>query len=245
MSVMNNWYYLNNQEWIGPFDEIKMRSLFISNVINKDTLVVSKGNDSGDPLSKAIPWASRDLTESPPHPWRRYLARALDESIIITIICFLVYILLAPSEPVTMFLTLFLGCCIGYLLFCPIINALLIGYTGSSIGKEILGVKILDSNYNTIGFQMAIKREWLVMLRGEALYCPSISWMAQNIAYYNIYRYGTTSWDRDLNLKILYKADGIKQDVAMVFVSSLQLLFLTMIFVSIYFWAQRNLGLFQ
>ncbi len=235
---MSNWYYLNGEEWIGPFNEIKMRALFVTNVINRDTVVINKNDDNGEPLCKALPSVSGDFAEFTPHPWRRYFARGLDHSIYFCIS--LIPTLFLESVLELSFSIMITVACLDAFLFCPIINALIIGYSGSSIGKAILGIKILDSNYNVIGFKRAFKREWMVLIRGFGLCLPSISWITNAISYYSLYKYGITSWDRDLNLKVLYKPDGMKQDLAMTFVIIINIVFVGILFGIIYTWAKSN-----
>jgi hypothetical protein len=93
------------------------------------------------------------------------------------------------------------------------INAILIGFTSASVGKWIFGVRILDSNSRPIGFVKAIKREVIVWFRGLGLGIPFVTLFTASSAYRTLNKNGVTSWDRDMNLSVSQRPNGLRQVV--------------------------------
>lgn len=151
------------------------------------------------------------------YPWRRFLARILDMSISFFFIKVPFTMLFGISFIFTEFLfggfglftvtTIILFVAMFMLSFVAhiFINAFLISYSGMSIGKYFFGVSVYNSDGSLLDFNKALKREWLVFYRGEALWIPIISTIAWVVAYFNLTNNGTTSWDRDLQTKLLYR----------------------------------------
>src|SRR5215471_10817168 len=98
------WYYLQGDQSVGPVSEEQLLTLVHSNTLTKTALIWSQGLEEWKPiqvvldLENELPpplpsYTSNDVqqkkaqiatniwAESPPHPWRRYLARMLDISI--------------------------------------------------------------------------------------------------------------------------------------------------------------------
>lgn len=163
---------------------------------------------------KYIGWAEHD---SKTYPWRRCFARVLDMNVSFFFIKLLVKILFGINFFFTDFLfdgfgiftvrtiMLFLSIFIFSFLAHIFINAFLISYSGMSIGKYFFGVSVYNADGILLDFNKACKREWMVFYRGEALWIPIISTIAWVVAYFNLTKNGTTSWDRDLQTKLLYR----------------------------------------
>lgn len=154
-----------------------------------------------------------------PHPWRRYLARILDTTINGSIIFIALAALFFAVDPNSatrffnyigdsknQFIDLFLTC-----LLAPFINAAFIGFTGGSIGKWLFGVKVVNQQGNAIGYRTALYREFLVWLYGMGLGIPLINIGAFLHQHSQLNKNKITSWDRDLNLKIIYRPHGALQ----------------------------------
>ncbi|WP_277813934.1 RDD family protein [Rickettsia asembonensis] len=85
------------------------------------------------------------------------------------------------------------------------INAFLLYLTGSTIGKLLLGVKILNNNNKRPNFFKLLWREIIILLKGLGLGIPLIGELANFFSYKYFIFNNTTSWDKKLNLKILYR----------------------------------------
>lgn len=211
---MTKYYYFENNNWVGLFEENEIKNFLSKGLINKHTLVKGENEEEGRTLDIVFSWASAEWSEDMPHPWRRWFARACDSGfsyiISLLIITFLTndenaHLLLEDTSPLTIYSTLF------YLLLSFFLPAFLICLTGKSIGKWLFGIQILNDDGSTLGFAKSLHREWMVTWRGLGLNIPIISMYANYKGYRTLTGDGITSWDKDLNIKVLYRKSGIKQ----------------------------------
>jgi hypothetical protein len=107
------------------------------------------------------------------------------------------------------------------IILVTLINIIFTGCIGSTIGKWIFGIKILDKDLKPIGIRLAFKREMLVLVRGLGLYIPIITIFTMIAGYRILERDKITSWDKELRLNVLYHDVGF-----------LRFLFIVLIFVS-------------
>ena len=166
------------------------------------------------------------------HPWRRYFARSLDMilcnyitmgmafAIIFTVTkVAMVFFDFDPDSLIRQFDSLVnlypiqVKIMDGLLVIIvsTIITAILIGLVGSSAGKWLFGVRVLNNEYKPIGFKLAFKRELMVLYRGIAFSIPVILCIAEFIAYGELRKNGITTWDRDLDCTVLHKYMGLLQ----------------------------------
>ena len=153
---------------------------------------------------------------SPPTPWRRYAARILD---IITFgflgffVIGLVSYFIAPysaekffeilSGPAGNILDIILTTLIGCVL-----SGAVIGISGSSLGKVLFGVMVVDQNGNKIGAAKGIQRDLAVYLRGLGLGIPLVSLITIIMAYSTLKNKGSTTWDTDNDYKVWHRPSG-------------------------------------
>ena len=147
--------------------------------------------------------ATSGWSVEPVTPWRRYGARFLDNlfngglGIIVLSISFYA---IAPASA-DQFFTYFQGP-EGRLLdtilttfVASIISGLMIGATGTSLGKAIFGIKVLRKNKDKIGLIAGVGRDIEVWVKGLGLGIPIIALFTLINAYTSLKRNGTTSWD--------------------------------------------------
>jgi uncharacterized RDD family membrane protein YckC len=103
------------------------------------------------------------------------------------------------------------------LLFAIPMTALFIGLTGTSIGKWIFGIKVLNFEGAPIGIGQAFMRELYVFLRGLALGLPFFSLIALFLAYRRLANERITSWDQDLNTRVVHRPVTVQQKALYVF----------------------------
>lgn len=151
-----------------------------------------------------------------PHPWRRYLARILDTSVHGTIVFFvfttcLYFVVPRAGAQFANFIGNQKSAALEFflvVLLAPALNALFIGYTGGSLGKWIFGVKVVRSDGRSPGYLLALKRELLVWVYGMGLGVPLINLVTFAHQYSRLKKDNEMSWDRTLNLKVVYRRDG-------------------------------------
>ncbi len=238
---MARYYYFENNNWIGAFEESEIRNFLSKGLISKGTLVKEENSSEERALDVVFSWASDEWSEDKPHPWRRYIAKAVDITFIY--IVSLIIVMLFADDSDILKLSFYKPIWMAYfsddiiaalssrgdsifeyplitvysmLLFIFIyffITALSIGSTGKSIGKWLCGVQILNKDGNALGFSTALHREWMVFWRGLGLNIPIVNLFTQFKAYRALNSDGITSWDRDLETKVLYRKSGMKQNI--------------------------------
>jgi uncharacterized RDD family membrane protein YckC len=157
---------------------------------------------------------------SPPAPWRRYGARMLDtiaNGYSGAIVLGYVWGSFAPYSA-ERFFALFdtpLGR-IGDIIFTYVIAGLVggfvIGLTGTSLGKAIFGIRVVNPSLQTIGVGNGIKREFVVWGQGMGLGIPIVSLITMLVAYASLRRDGAARWDLGHNV-VLYRPRGTFQTV--------------------------------
>ena len=153
---------------------------------------------------------------SPPTPWRRYAARSIDIVVFgylgFTIIGFVFYSV-APytadqffsifSSPggilIDIVVTALIGCVLG---------GVVIGLSGSSLGKLIFGLMVVDQNGRRIGAVQGIQRDLSVYLRGLGLGIPLVSLITLWMSYSKLKDTGATSWDSEKNYTVWHRPSG-------------------------------------
>ncbi len=159
-------------------------------------------------------------SDNAPHPWRRLGARMFDNTfnggLTIFTVAFLISLLdtklyevifteIGSNRAIDAIFTV--------LAAIPL-NALLIGTTGTTLGKWIFGVKILDQNRVTIGFIPALYREGAVWAKGMGLAIPIVSLVFIWSAYRQLSSTGATSWDANSKYIAVHRREGMTQNIA-------------------------------
>lgn len=153
---------------------------------------------------------------SPPTPWRRYAARMLDMTVFgyvaFSVIAF-VYYSVAPYSAdqffsifngpggtiIDLVLTTLLGC---------VLSGAVVGLSGSSLGKLLFGIMVVDRDGNKIGAVKGMQRDLSVYLRGLGLGIPLVSAITIWMAYSKLKETGSTSWDTDNDYIVWHRPSG-------------------------------------
>jgi uncharacterized RDD family membrane protein YckC len=162
----------------------------------------------------------RGWSTLPVAPWRRYGARAIDTSINgllgVMLLAYAWYSLAPRSAddffslvetPGGLLLDLVLTTFIA-----AIVGGFVVGATGTSIGKLVFGVRVLDANLRPIGIRRGLAREFHIWWAGLALGIPLLVLFTLLAAYRRLQRDQTTAWDRDTHL-VLHRPRGTLQTV--------------------------------
>ncbi len=167
------------------------------------------------------PLLSHNYPDFSPHPWRRYFARMLDTTVGASLTMFLLgAVLFVIDEPTFKGFIEFLNKpesrlveTLIYVVAAMPANAILIGFTGSSLGKWIFGITVSHLDSQPIGFRLALQREALVWWRGMGLGLPLISLFTLVNSFGTLRDEQKTSWDRELLLKVVHRPDSTRQTV--------------------------------
>jgi hypothetical protein len=152
----------------------------------------------------------------PVHPWRRYLARALDisfQGLLGVLVLAYVWYSVAPLSADAFFTFLSehksgrLADIVLTTFIAAVLGSIFIGVTGTSLGKIMFGIKVVDPDFKVIGIGRALGREFEVWGRGLAFGIPLIAVFTLIFSYRRLTREGSTSWDKD-RYTVLYRPLG-------------------------------------
>jgi len=144
------------------------------------------------------------------HPWRRFFARWVDTVAIGVPAGFAIGVgigLLSHYLPALSILLRdhpLLWTVIGLAAWAPI-EALLVSATGTTPGKWLFGIRILDAESNArLSLGGAFKRTILALAQGCGAALPVLSLITALCAYQRLTRTGTTLWDASTEAKVTH-----------------------------------------
>ena len=136
---------------------------------------------------------------NPVIPWRRYAARIFDittNGVILWILVSLLAYQVVPYEAdqffsdinplVDIIFTSLLGC-LG--------SGIILGFTGTTLGKWIFGIRVLTQSGQNIGVGAGITRDLTVWFKGLGMGIPLVSLITLLLAHKSLTSDKTTSWD--------------------------------------------------
>ena len=168
---------------------------------------------------KAEAIVPKDWLELPVTPWRRYAARMLDISFFGGIAFLLIGVMLYSVAPYSAdrFFAIFenpssivVDIVLTTILSCVLTGAV-IGVSGLSLGKIIFGVMVTDQNGNKIGIAKGVQRDLAVFLRGLGLGIPLISLITMYVAYSNLNKSNSTTWDSEKQYRVWHRPSSPMQ----------------------------------
>jgi uncharacterized RDD family membrane protein YckC len=244
--VSKRWFYLHDDQAHGPFAESEIRARLRRAELPAQVRGWHDGADGWLPLAGMLVESARQSGRSgaharagwhdtSPHPVRRYLARLVDIGAFGLLAMSALFLLLYALAPETgMRFTHALGSTPGralYMLLTLLLGSLLaaipLGLTGSTPGKWLFGIRVVDSDGHPIGVALALRREMRVWLQGLALGLPVVSLVSLGLAYRRLVRRGRTRWDETLDLQVRHRPLGPAQSL----LAALGLLAVAMLFV--------------
>jgi uncharacterized RDD family membrane protein YckC len=197
---------------------------------------------SGDPFQDLVPCGNADNTaDGPPHaprleveddgwqwtapaPWRRYLARVLDMYLLGSL-SWMAFSIVSAAINKTLFEAVFtrsgmlgvpvLPAVVAMAALIPA-QALLIGLSGTTLGKWIFGVRITRRDGRAIGIRAALVRELSVFGLGLGGGIPFLACIPILIAHQVLTRTGATQWDRGKDWVVTQRAPGETQNAMVV-----------------------------
>lgn len=167
-------------------------------------------------LSRPSLKVGREWLSKPVAPWRRYAARMLDTPIHGVLGSFLVgyaWYSVAPATADQFFtwLNTGQGSLVNILLttlIAALVGGVVVGTTGTSIGKAIFGVRVVSFDRKTIGVLDGLAREARVWWAGLGLGIPLVALVTMSVAFNKLKKQGSTSWDDENGCLVLYRPNG-------------------------------------
>lgn len=128
-------------------------------------------------------------------PWIRYFARSIDVSIFFNIIYYPWFYFNTQSYKIAT--SFAFGIPFRFIEYFTwiFIEAFLISKLGYTLGKWLLNVKVRNNMNERLSYGLGLKRAWDVLLFGQGLTFPIISFVAGLVAYDRLANTGKTRWD--------------------------------------------------
>lgn len=83
------------------------------------------------------------------------------------------------------------------------IEAVLLAWLGTTPGKALCGIRVLDEHGNRLSFGSALNRSVLVWIQGVAAGLPIVHLVMPIVSARTIRRSGVAPWDRNGDLRVL------------------------------------------
>lgn len=166
--------------------------------------------ECGDPKPFEIKPTERGQKNPPTqfHPWRRFFARTIDYDIYFLTIFIPIYLLTSSNFQLQLSYVVFVVIFILTILFCLLVEALMVSLFSTTIGKWAFGIFIADKDGNKLNFSQSLERSLLVLYRGLGLLVPIVSLVTMLIAFNKYKAEGETSWDLDMQTALKYSNMG-------------------------------------
>jgi len=138
-----------------------------------------------------------------PGPWRRFLARGIDEWAVGVVLSVLIpssFTVRYVRENGTVGMWLFSYS--SFWLLSIVIEAILLASFGTTLGKRLLGVRVEQPDGQPPSFSEALQRTVRCWVFGMGLGFPLFFFFTGALSYHQLRRDGITPWDRATGLVV-------------------------------------------
>ena len=136
-----------------------------------------------------------DIKEKSIDPWSRFFARSIDYSLFGWFVDVIFSGIGIDSDQ---YYIVFLS----WIIYIPI-EAIMLTAFATTPGKFLFGLRVRSLYANKITFKIALKRSFLVFLKGEAIGLPIIAFVAIQIAYSRLKETRSTLWDDEMKTEVV------------------------------------------
>jgi hypothetical protein len=151
-----------------------------------------------------------------PHPWRRYFARMFDVNLLGFFSWALIGLLYYSIDPVAAerFFQILEGRfaqVISIVTTVPlsmIWSGMFLGLSGSTPGKWLFGIRILDASGAPPGIFKGYEREVIVWVHGLGCAIPIVNMVTMLVAYGHLDKTSGARWDQNLKLAATHRPEG-------------------------------------
>lgn len=188
-------YYLRIEEELRKEDTVSRKDAGDANLI---------GND-GARIAYQDPEADNPET----HPFRRYFARMTDFAVYSMILESVYFLLMHQRPPQNIGRAYLLLWLFRFMLFVltMILEPISLHFFGTTFGKWLFGIRILDENGRKLSMQEAFRRTFRVFCFGFAFFIPVYEIVRLILSFRACRRNDTLRWDEDLS-ECLYTEPG-------------------------------------
>lgn len=214
------WWYAIADKKFGPISLENLQDLLLKNIANSKTLLWKEGMQEWQTLEAIEELNNLRLLMPPPLPskqeilisagyWSRFFARSFD----------ILFVSLIFGLPLGFLLGYFIPSFSSWiqndgasqivsLLFFPFIfifDAFIYKLFGNTLGKALLGIKILNNSQTPLTFQQYLKRNLQVWIKAFAFGIPIINIFTMLYQARQVSTKGVTSYDKIDNFQVLRK----------------------------------------
>ena len=148
-------------------------------------------------------------------PWVRFFARQMDIMIFTSVLVFFLEaislgypnIFLGVNDMFSGVIAILFDMLILFL--WVFVEAVFLSTFGATPGKWLLRVTVRDSEGKKLTFLRALRRSFLVWLKGLGIGIPILTAITPIFAYNRLIKRGITSWDRDCHTTVSHQRIGI------------------------------------
>lgn len=133
-------------------------------------------------------------------PWRRLWARGVDVSIYGAIISVFLTPYVLQNGGVIIFFDSVIELYLAYLVVL-LLEPIMIAKFGTTIGKKIFGIRVLDANGEKLTLEASKKRTYSVFKIGMG-YCIPLYDLYRQYKSYDICKEGELVWDKDISYEV-------------------------------------------
>ena len=171
------------------------------------------------------------------HPWRRFFARFVDSVFYIPIgflagfyLSKLGYLFFPENNKifVELFKNPLFGVSYQSIFWLPI-EAIFLTRTGSTPGKWLFGIRVLNESGNKLPFITCLSRSISVWVKGFGLFIPLVPLFTIYFAYSRLKNTGTTLWDSSVNSRVRYQGFGYLRGIFSSFIILLVIINLSLL----------------
>ncbi len=164
------------------------------------------------------------------HPWPRLFARMVDMALAVPLLYLVLFYpigeypfiewLLGTDKAVALYeKPIVVGILIG-VLWIPI-EAACLALSGTTLGKWLFGIRVLDSKGNPLSYGMAFGRSLRVFIAGSACGIPFVALITGYLSYRRLTTKGVTYWDSDAGSIVTHQSWTVVRAIASAFAVSL------------------------
>lgn len=233
------WFYLEHEQALGPFAESELRVRLRRGELDAGVRAWHEDASGWWPLGELLQASAPPAIDTRPHPVHRYLARLVDVGLFglaaMSALSLLLYAIApawalrlseglatTPGRALDLLLTIALS---------GLVAAVPLGLSGSTPGKWLFGIQVLDEDGHPIGLARALRREAQVWVHGLGLGIPLLSLLTLGLSYRRLMHSGQTRWDASMGLSVRHRRLSLAQVLAAL---------AGLLVVGLLFWIQRG-----
>ncbi|MFD2262239.1 RDD family protein [Lacibacterium aquatile] len=221
------WWYIDGETRRGPYQTAEVDALLKAEVITPATLIWCEDMAEPAPISSVDYFAvaqRRAALGERSAPWIRLMARAIDLSLWMVPLSLLTTDLRIPGGPYPETVLWTLGAIVGSLtlLIALLADAVIMALFGTTLGKSLFDVTVLNADGSRLGLRPLLRRNALIWFYGLGLNVPGFSLFRLWVSYREAAKGERSPWDAVTRVDVRCKpAEGWSWCIGLVLLPAL------------------------